>query len=156
MQRSRRLFLSLIFASSNSTFFISGTLGKEGYSRPFIDCSKYKSRECYCCFHGKLMPGVVASRPRVREQKGRWAHCELAQSHIGLLPVSACVSVHGFHSTFTEYCLSCSDLLFLCCFAWWWLLGFFILFLCFFLFSSPAANRSWATGLLLYTKHVCL
>lgn len=47
------------------------------------------------------MPAVTASRHRVSEQRGRWAQCELAQSHIGLLPVSACVSVHAFYSTFT-------------------------------------------------------
>lgn len=47
------------------------------------------------------MPAAIASRRRVGEQRGRWAQCELAQSHIGLLPVGDCVSVHGFYSTFT-------------------------------------------------------
>lgn len=102
------LSLSPVSPPSTLSFLIPGTRGRGGYSGAFIDSSQ-------CKFPLFPLAGLCQQLshhgPRVSERRGRWAQRELAQPHMGLLPVS----VHGFYSTF----LACPVLI--------WLLLFFVL-----------------------------
>lgn len=96
------------------------------------------------------MPAVIASWPHITKPRivPSW------HNHIGLLPVSDCVSVHGFYSTFTAlpvllwsgFCCFCAALR--CC-GFWIFKKFFFLYLP---FPSPAVERPWPAGSLLYAK----
>lgn len=122
MHRSCHVSLSPISPPSNSSFFnISDT--RQG--RIFQTFYWFL---CCCCFHGKLMPAVIASRPHMTEPRVSWAKCELAQPHCSASCFRLCHS-SGF-LCFIFQGLAYSGLfgllLFLCCSALLWFLFVFI------------------------------